>query len=386
MVEQDVVPPGRPEHVDGRRRLDVRQVAVGDRHERGVLEVLAREVGDVVQPAQVERTRDPDDLLRRDAELGREQLEHLRGDRLLDLEAHRRAEPAPQQLLLESLQQVLGVVLLDLEVLVAGDPEGVELQHLHAGEQSLEVLADHVLQRHEPLVAQRDEPAERRRHLHPREVLLAGLRVPHQHGHVEREAGDVGERVGRVDGQRREHREDAVLEEPLAELLLLAVEVLPAHQVDAVGRQLGHQVDAEELGVALALLGGADPDRLQHVARHHPGRRPHGHAGRDPALEAGDADHEELVEVAGEERHRPDPLEQRQALVLGHLEQPQVEAQPRQLAVEEAVVVLRQVVQCLGVGHVRRLHLERLVHGSVVGHQVVGGAGDGHGSQCGTGA
>ena len=392
VVQQYVVPTGRLEHVDRRRRLDVGQLAVGDRHEGGVLEVLAGEVGDVVQPAQVERTGHADDLLRRDAELGDQQVEHLRGDRLLDLEPHGRAEPPAQQLLLQCLEQVLGVVLLDLEILVAGDPEGVELQHLHAGEQPLEVLADDVLERHEALVAEGDEAAERGRHLDPCEVLLAGLGVADQHGHVQREPGDVGERVSRVDGERREDREDALLEEPLAELLLLAVEVVPPHQVDPVGRQRRHQVVAEELRVPLALLGGAGPDRLEHVARHQPGRRPNRHAGRDPALEAGHADHEELVEVAGEERHRPHPLEQRQVVVLGQLEQPQVEAQPRQLAVEEPVVVLRQVLQRLGIGHVRRLDVEGLVHGGEVGHRIVGGAargpGDrsrrGHGSQCGT--
>ena len=90
-----------------------------------------------------------------DAELGDQQLEHRRVDRLLDLEPHRRAEPAAQQLLLERGEQVLGVVLLDLEVLVAGHPEGVDLEHLHAREEPLEVLADDVLERHEALVAQR---------------------------------------------------------------------------------------------------------------------------------------------------------------------------------------------------------------------------------------
>ena len=49
-------------------------------------------------------------------------------------------------------QEVLRVVLLDLEVLVAGHPEGVHAEHLHAGEQPLQVLADHVLERDEPLV------------------------------------------------------------------------------------------------------------------------------------------------------------------------------------------------------------------------------------------
>ena len=74
----------------------------------------------------------PHDLLGADAELADEQVEHVRVDRLLDLEAHGRAEAAAHELALERVQQVLGVVLLDLEVLVARDAEGVVLQDLHA--------------------------------------------------------------------------------------------------------------------------------------------------------------------------------------------------------------------------------------------------------------
>ena len=62
-----------------------------------------------------------------------------------------------------------------------------------------------------------------------------------------------------------------------------------------------------------------------------------GEAGRDPPLQAGDADHEELVEVAREDRQEAHPLEQRHARVLGELEDALVERQPRQLPVEEAV-------------------------------------------------
>ena len=83
---------------------------------------------------------------------------------------------------------------------------------------------------------QRDEPLEDRRHLHPGEVLLAGLGVADQHREVEREPGDVGERVRGVDGERGEHREDPVAEEALALLLLLAVQVVPPHQLDRLAR------------------------------------------------------------------------------------------------------------------------------------------------------
>ncbi len=268
------------------------------------------------RPTRSSRPLTPEDLVLGDAELLDEQLEHLRRDGLLHLQAHGRAEAPPQQLLLQRLEKVLRVVLLDLEVLVAGDPERVDLEHVHAREEALEVLADDVLERDEPLVAERHEPAEDGRDLDPREVLLAGRGVAHQHGEVERETRDVGERVGGVDGQGGQHREDALLEEALAVLLLLAVEVGPAHQVDALLGQGGHELVAEQPGVTLHLEAGLGPDQLEHLARHQAGGRAHGHVGRDPALEPGHADHEELVEVAGEDRREPHPLEQRQRRVL----------------------------------------------------------------------
>ena len=176
--------------------------------------------------AQVERRRQPVDLGAGDAELADQQVEHVLVHVGLDLEAHRRAEAAPGELALERGEEVLGVVLLDLEVLVAGDPEGEVLAHLHAREEVVEVRRDDVLERHEPGVVhvgeRRTRPArldaqqagQHRRHLDPGEVLLAGARVDQHHGQVEREPGDVGERVGRVDGERGEHREEPVGEHP----------------------------------------------------------------------------------------------------------------------------------------------------------------------------
>ncbi len=365
VVQEYVVPAGGFEDVDRLGRLDLGQLSVGRRHERVVLEVLARQVGDRVESDEVQQPVDPEDLVLGDAELLDEQLEHLRGDRLLDLETHRGAEAPAQQLLLEGLEEVLCVVLLDLEVLVAGDPEGVDLEHLHAGEEALEVLADDVLERHEPLVAERDEAAEDRRHLHPGEVLLAVLGVAHEHGEVQREAGDVGERVGRVDGKGRQHREDAVLEQPLARLLLVAVEVGPADELDALRVEQGDELLAEEPGVALHLVARLGPDAFEDVARHQSGGRPDGDIGSDPALEAGDADHEELVEVAGEDRGEAHPLEQRETGVLGLAEHAAAVGEPGELTVEEAVVVRRHRGQRVVVRGVRRLDVERLVRGDV---------------------
>ena len=106
----------------------------------------------VEEPAEVERRRQAEDLLLGDVELAHEQAErdvvHVVGD----LEPDGRAEPAAQQLLLERLDEVLGLVLLDLDVLVARDAEHVVLEDLHAGEEVAEVVGDEVLERDVPRV------------------------------------------------------------------------------------------------------------------------------------------------------------------------------------------------------------------------------------------
>ena len=122
---------------------------------------------------------------------------------------------------------------------------------------------------------QRDEALEDRRHLHPREVLLAGLGVADQHREVEREPGDVGERVGGVDGERGEHREDPVAEEPLALLLLVAVQVGPAHQLDVLSLQRGHDLLAEQPRVPAGSARGS-PSRWPRGPRAAAAPRPRG--------------------------------------------------------------------------------------------------------------
>jgi hypothetical protein len=167
--------------------------------------------------------------------------------------------------------------------------------------------------------------------------------------------------VRRVDGQGRQDREDPLLEQPLAEPLLLAVELVPADQVDALLGQLGHQLLTEQPRMALHQLTGAGPDLLEHLTRHEAGGRTDGQVGRDPPLQAGHPHHEELVEVVGEDRREAHALEQRLPVVLGQLEDALVEAEPGQLAVEEAIVVRRDGRERRLVGLVRRLHVEGLV-------------------------
>ena len=60
-----------------------------------------------------------------------------------------------------------------------------------------------------------------------------------------------------------------------------------------------------------------------------------GHAGMHLADQAGDAHHEEFVEIVGRDRQEAQPLEQRMGGIAGFLEHAAVEFEPGQFAVDE---------------------------------------------------
>ncbi len=132
-------------------------------------------------------------------------------------------------------------------------------------------------------------------------------------------------------------------------VLLRLVERVPAHDADAV--LLEGRPDAVVEGgrvTDLQAVGGL-VDGGEHLGGGAADVRGDGEARGDAALEAGDADHEELVEVAGEDGEEVGALEDGQLGVLRQLEDAAVERQPAQLAVEEAAlgegpVVLEELV------------------------------------------
>ena len=76
-----------------------------------------------------------------------QQIQDGRVDGVLNLQADRRAETTAQKLLLQSLQQVLGVVLFYLKILITGHAEDVVLHNLHAREEGIQVLSNDVFER-----------------------------------------------------------------------------------------------------------------------------------------------------------------------------------------------------------------------------------------------
>ena len=300
VMQQDVAARDRRERVGFGVGLDREQGRARRRDVLAVLEFGPVDAEHLEEPAEVERRRQPVHLLLGDSELPHEQFTRSVVHVVGDLKADGRAEPSTQELALERLDEVLGLVLVDLDVFVAGHPELVVLEDLHAGEELLEMVRDEVLERDESqeaalVIRKLHEAWQHGRHLEPRELLLAGLRAAHPDREVEGEAGDVGEGVGWVDGERHEHGEDLGREDLVDASAVVLVEIGPGLDVDAGVVKLRLHEIAKRGGVPGLELLGALADRVKRVEGCRAHVRRDGETGHDAPLEARDADHEELV-------------------------------------------------------------------------------------------
>ena len=98
------------------------------------------DLDDLPQVVEVEQPVDLEDVLGLGLERPLELLAHVAAHARLDLDAHDLAEAPPAQLVLDRLQQVVGLVG-DVEVGVARDPEDRRVEDLHPREEPVEVLA-----------------------------------------------------------------------------------------------------------------------------------------------------------------------------------------------------------------------------------------------------
>ena len=307
---------------------------MGDRDPRLVLQLGPVEARDLHQVGEVERALDLVHLVLRHLEAGDQPGAHRarRGGR--HLEPNGVAEAPAAELRLDGLEQVVGVVG-ELEVGVARDPEDGALGDVHAGEQHGQEVADHGLERHEPL-ADGHEPVETLRDLDPREPLLARRRVDREHAERQREPRDVRERLAGPDGERGQHRVDLALEEALQPLELPLRAVLDRHDRDALSLERRPQLLLPQSRLPLCERDDALADRGQRLVRCHAVGGANAELGRLLLDEAGHAHHEELVEDRREDGAELDALEQRLLVVGGEIEQALARVEPRQLAVDQA--------------------------------------------------
>ena len=299
-----------------------------------MLEVGTVERVELPQLRLVEQPLDLVHLARTDLEPLDQPLAHVARRRARELEPDDVAEPAPSELGLDRFQEVVGVVG-QLEVGVAGDAEERPLGDLHPREQHRQEVRDDGLQRYEAL-AHGHEPVEALGHLDAREALLAALGVRCDHAQRERQAGDVRERLAGSDREGRQDRKDLALEVP-AELLLLALGALvDRRDLDAGLGERRAELALPQAPLPRDQLPDPHPDRLERLPGGESVDGALGHVRLGELEQAGDPDHEELVEVPREDRRELDPLEQRQPVVLRELEDARVELDPGELAVEQS--------------------------------------------------
>ncbi len=207
---------------------------------------------------------------------------------------------------------------------------------MQAREQSVEMVRDKVVEQHEAPFGRRsaldrDEARQRRRNLHPSEVQLDALarRLLELDREREREIRDVRERMPAVDRERREHREDGLIESFREGGLRLVVELAHVHQADSFALERRQQLVVEH--AHLQRQRGPQPprDRLQMLGRCAAVLGPAHDLRLDLLFDRGDADHEELVEVRAVDRNELQALHQWIARVERLFENAVVEFEPR---------------------------------------------------------
>ncbi len=258
----------------------------------------------------------------------------------VELEPDDPREAPLAQLLLDVLEEILGVLVVAIDVRVAGDAEGHDLQDLHAREEVVEVVLDDLPHRDEAARAGDLIDAGRQLgHLDPCEELLALAGAAQHDAERHAEVRDEREAMARIDRERREDREDVAAVPRLGLHLLLVRELLPGEDRDARLGERRQDHLAIDRRLQLDVLQHHGADLREQILRRHRLPRHAADARVDLAAEAADPLHEELVEVAREDREEPHPLEQRRPRIDRFVQHPAIEVEPLKIAAQEARAV-----------------------------------------------
>ena len=182
VMDQDVAISNSGEDVDRLAFIRGHKAGRHDRRVGGQLQVRPVEAGDLPQPGVIKHVGDLVAVRRVHADALLEDVPHRGRHGLVEFDSDRFAEPAPPQLLFEGEHEVVGLVLLKLQVRIPGYAEQVRLQDGHAGEEHVQVRGDDLLEENELARLDPEEARQDRRHLDPREPLLLVLRVLHADG------------------------------------------------------------------------------------------------------------------------------------------------------------------------------------------------------------
>ena len=255
-----------------------------------------------------------------------------------ELEAHRVAAAPLAQLVADRLEEVVGLLLVDVEVAVARDAELGHAGDLEAREEPVEEVPHELAQEHE---GGRSDPLTGTSRGSTRGIVTTARRLtgspgpPDQAGDAEELVLDPRERVRGVDRERRQHRPQALVDVRPELIAVLGPDRIVGADDQAGAASAGRSSSFQTRYCSATNSRAALADAAQEVARAD-AVRPDGVdvLGRRLA-DARDPDLEELVEVAGGDRQELDALEERIRGVPGLFEHPAVEVEPGELAIRE---------------------------------------------------
>src|ERR1700730_12728718 len=265
--------------------------------------VRAIETGKLRELRQRQRAVDQNHLVIGGRKRTLDKAPQLRRHRGFHLQPNNRSAPAPFENTLEQPNQILGF-FLDFDIGIADDPEGAMPFHRIAWEQARNEQRRHLLQRDQPYRAvfrrqrQPDETFDQWRHADQRVHRLAVACAVELERQRETKVGNEWERMGRIDGEWRQQREDVtekMVGKPSAVLLL---ERIDFNQNDVLGGKF-----AAQFAPAVLLVDDEDRYCFRDAAKLLGGRQTVGAAGNDAGahltFEAPNAHHEEFIKVIG---------------------------------------------------------------------------------------
>ena len=263
---------------------------------------------------------------------------------LLDLQPDRGAAPQVAQLVLDLLEEVLGLLLVDVEIAVSRDPERMRALQAVSREELARAQLDDVAQEYRPVGtgfrrADRHEPREdarhgENRHVLRRAVVLLGVGALERDNDIEGLVSELGEGMGLVKRQRREHRIDLLAEIRPDPVQLRLRQVVGRAELDALPGERRDEPVKPTVVLVLDHRCGHRVDPAQLLHGRQPVRAELGETGVDLLHQARNPDLEKFVQVGAHDGQEAHALKERMAVALGLLEHPAVEREPAQLAVE----------------------------------------------------
>ncbi len=343
MVQQDIAVADGAEHVG----LVLQRLGQAGPARRVLQVVAVHAVRDRQQAHQVDRAIHRKHLGILQAELVLQEAGHLLGAVVRDFEPHGIAKMPLRQLALQRIAQVLDFFLVDEQFTVAGDAELIAAAHAHAGKQLADVGMQDGRKEHEAVFAagnllwQQDHAGQGPGRLHDGRVRLPakGVLAFELHGEVQALVEHARKRMRRVQANGGEHRHQFTEEIAADPLALFLRPVRPAQEADPLAVQVRDQHFVEQAVLFRDQLVGAGADKrvdLPHVQSVRAGGRRR--LQLDLLLQAGNADFEELVQVAAENTEEAQSLQQRDVLILGLGEHAPLELQLAGLTVQEELL------------------------------------------------